>query len=127
MDELEFLEEEACRELKAIAQKIKTNGEMSMQDLEKFDKLAHALKCLTGYMEKKEEMEYEQEGMSGNGRYSGYSGRRGRAANGRFVSREAGNSYAEGYSRGYSEAMSQQQGNQGGGNQSGYYPMHPRW
>lgn len=42
------------------------------------------------------------------------SGRRGRAMNGRYVSRDGGSSYAEGYSQGYSAAMSQQ---------SGHYPM----
>lgn len=67
----------------------------------------------------------------------GLSGRRGRAMNGRFVSRDGGQSYAEGYSQGYNEGM--RQGHDGGQSysdgynrgysegmrQSGHYPMFP--
>ena len=74
----------------------------------------------------------------------GMSGRRGRAMNGRYVSREGGQSYAEGYSQGYAEGMRQARENEHamhqssmsyddgynrgyneGMRQSGHYPMHP--
>ena len=67
----------------------------------------------------------------------GMSGRRGRAMNGRYVSRDGGQSYAEGYSQGYNEGM--RQGHEGGQSysdgynrgynegmrQSGHMPMYP--
>ena len=107
MDKYEELEKVMCTELETLERKIKSSGaEMSMSDLEKIDKLAHAMKCLATYKAMKEAEEMEE----------GMSGRRGRAANGRFVSRESAASaasYADGYSQGYSEAMRQQ---------SGHYP-----
>lgn len=116
----EILEQKMCKELENLEEKFRGGGDMSMQDLEKIDKLYHALKSMTTYNAMKEAEDYE--GMSG-----GYSGRRGRdASTGRYVSRDSGNSYTDGYSRGYSEAMSQMNNN---GN-SGHYPMYPpnvRW
>lgn len=123
----ENLEKKLCRELEMLEEKIKANsGEMSTQDLEKIDKIVHALKSLATYSAMKESEEYGEEGFSGAG-YSGEggnSGRRGRGANGRYVSRDGGSSFADGYSRGYSEAMSQMSMAEGGGN-SGHYPMMP--
>lgn len=84
------------QELDAIQSKIASGTDITDKDLERADKLAHTLKSLVCYCEKKEELEAEEPGMSG---------RRGRAMNGRFVSRDAGTSYAEGYSQGYSAAM----------------------
>ena len=67
----------------------------------------------------------------------GFSGRRGRAANGRYVSRDGGQSYAEGYSQGYNEGMKQSRegrrsyddgynrGYSEGMRQSGHMPMYP--
>ena len=115
MEKFEALEKSMCMELEAIEQKMKGGTEMSMADLEKVDKLTHAMKSLATYNAMKEAEEWENEG--------GMSGRRGRSpSTGRFVSRDGGGSYAEGYSRGYSEAMSQT---------SGHYPMGPwpdrRW
>ena len=79
--------------------------EMTDKDLERADKLAHAMKSLATYKAMKEaEEEYDEGNMSGY---------RGRGRNGRYVSREGATSYADGYSRGYSEAM----------RQSGHYPM----
>lgn len=104
MDKFEALEKSMCMELEALDQKMKNGTEMSTQDLEKIDKLTHAMKSLATYKAMKEAEEYE----------GSMSGRRGRGMNGRFVSRE-GASYADGYSEGYSEAM----------RQSGHYPMGP--
>lgn len=98
MEKFEALEKEMCKELEAIEQKMKAGTEMSIQDLDRVDKLTHAMKSLATYKAMKEAEEYEMDGMSG---------RRGRAMNGRFVSRDGGSSYAEGYSQGYSEAMAQ--------------------
>ena len=108
MDKFEGLEKAMCKELEALEIKVK-GSDMSMADLEKIDKLAHAMKSLAAYRTMKESEEYEQEGFSSEGGNSGY---RGRGANGRYVSRDGG--YADGYRQGYSHAMSQQQ--------SGHYP-----
>ena len=107
MDNFTTLEQKMCMELESIEQKLQA-AEMTETDLKRADMLLHAMKSLATYKAMKEAEEYpEDEGMSG---------RRGRAGNGRYVSRDGGSSYAEGYSRGYSEAMNQQ---------SGHYPMGP--
>jgi len=95
MEHYEALEKAMCKELEAIEQKLKNGTEMSVQDLDRVDKLTHAMKSLATYKAMKEAEEYE----------GGMSGRRGRGMNGRFVSRADGNSYTEGYSQGYAEAM----------------------
>ena len=94
-----------------LEEKVKGSAEMSVQDLDKIDKLVHAMKSLATYKAMKEAEGYDE---------GGFSGRRGRAANGRYVSRDGGSSYSDGYSQGYAEAMSQMDG----GN-SGHYPMMP--
>jgi len=113
MEKFEALEKAMCKELETLEKKLGGMAEMSVQDLEKVDKLAHAMKSLATYKAMKEAEEYE-EGEEG------FSGRRGRAMNGRYVSRDGGSSYSDGYSQGYAEAMSQMNG----GN-SGHYPMMP--
>lgn len=117
MNKFEALEKSMCRELEAIEQKLKGGAEMSVQDLEKADKLAHAMKSLATYKAMKEAEGYEEDaGFSGdgsNGGNMGNSGYRGRAMNGRYVSRTGRmypQSYDEGYAQGYSEAMNQQSG-----------------
>ena len=120
MDKFEALEKSMCKELEAIEQKMKSGTEMSVADLDKVDKLTHAMKSLATYKAMKEAEEYEG-GYSSEGD-GGISGRRGRAMNGRFVSRDGGSSYAEGYSRGYSEAMNQQSGHWPAGPWHGYPP-----
>ena len=114
----DILEQKLCREIEILEQKYQNMaGEMSVQDVDKLDKLYHTLKSKATYDARKEAEEYEEyEG--------GMSGRRGCGANGRYVSRESRASdsrasYEDGYSRGYSEAMSQMDGN------SGHYPMYP--
>lgn len=114
MEKFEALEKAMCKELETLEQKLKGTAEMSVQDLEKVDKLAHAMKSLATYKAMKEAEEEYGEGEEG------FSGRRGRAMNGRYVSRDGGSSYSDGYSQGYAEAMSQMNG----GN-SGHYPMMP--
>lgn len=107
MDKFESLEKSMCKELEAIEQKMKAGTEMSETDLKRVDMLTHAMKSLATYKAMKE----AEEGYSGD---DGMSGRRGRAANGRYVSREGNGSYADGYSQGYSEGMHQ--------GMSGHYP-----
>ena len=116
----EILEQKMCKELEMIQTKYAQNPamEMSVQDLEKVDKLYHALKSMATYNAMKEAEEYSNAGES---RMDGNSGYRGRAMNGRFVSRDNAGSYADGYSNGYSEAMNQMNG----GNSGHYYPMQP--
>lgn len=135
MDEyeaFELIKKQLCKEVIQIAEQIQKNNTMSMPDLEKLDKLFHTKKDMLTTKAMEEAEEYSMSEMSGNGSYTnqngnGNSGYRGRAANGRFVSRE---SYAEGYNRGYSEAMNDM-GQSQANNNSGHYPMMPygprRW
>ena len=106
----EILEQKMCRELELLEQKYQNQqGEMTVQDLDKIDKLYHALKSMATYDAMKEAENYE----------GGYSGARRRSPmTGRYVSRDDGSSYADGYSQGYSEAIGQM-------NHSGHYPMPP--
>ena len=94
----ETLEKKLKSELEAIETKLASGVEMTEKDLDRIDKLAHALKSLKCYM--------DMEGADEEWEDAGMSGRRGRAANGRYISRDAGRSYSDGYSRGYAEAMS---------------------
>ena len=123
------LEEKMCNELELIKGKYMQDPskEMSTQDLEKIDKLYHALKSQATWCAMKEAEEYGEEGGNSysyaGSNQNGNSGYRGRAMNGRYVSRESANSYADGYANGYSEAMNQM--NNGNGGNSGHYPMAP--
>lgn len=117
MKKFEILEQKMCKELETLSERYAQGNEMSVQDLDKIDKLVHALKSMATYKAMKEAEEYEG-GMSGRG-YSGegnYSGRRGRGMDVRYISRDM-NPQMSGYS-GYS----------GGGYNDGYsghYPMAP--
>lgn len=113
----EIIKKQLCKEIVEIAENIQKNNTMSVSELEKIDKIYHAKKSMLTAKAMEEAEEYEEpDGYSG-ARMT-YSGRRGRGADGRYVSRDSGESYAEGYDRGYSEAMSRAQG----GNSSGHYP-----
>ena len=101
----EAFKKHLCKEIATLEEQVVKNQNMSVQELEKLDKLWHLKKSILGSEAMEESEEYEQEGLSG---------RRGRGMNGRYVSRDGGASYAEGYSRGYNEALNQQQ--------SGHYP-----
>lgn len=108
MNKFEMLEKKMCQEIEAIEQKLSAGTEMTDVDLKRVDMLAHAMKSLATYKAMKEAEEY-------SGEQNGMSGYRGRAANGQYVSRDGGNSYADGYSQGYSEGM----------RMSGHYMPHP--
>ena len=117
-----------CKECCQIAEQIQKNQTMSQQDLDRLDKIYHLKKSMRTDKAMSEAEEYADEyGMSGTdgNNQNGNSGYRGRAANGRYVSRMSGDAYSDGYNRGYSEAMNEQGGN------SGHYPMMPyaprRW
>ena len=100
MHELYNLKEMLCEELSNYGR----SKELSPSSLEMIDTLAHACKNVCKIIESKDEEEYSMDGSYrggsyyGNSRYSrdgyyyddgGMSGRRGRAMNGRFVSRDA--------------------------------------
>lgn len=103
---------QVCKELEEISEQLKKTGTISDKDLERMDKLWHTKKCMLTADAMTEAQDYEK----------GVSGRRGRGMDGRYVSREQGNtSYTEGYSDGYSEAMNRM-GQMNNGN-SGHYPM----
>ena len=124
----EFFEAKMLHELELLKTKYmqNPNQELSMQDIEKLEKIYHELKCQATYCAMKEAKTYEESDSYTN--QNGNSEYRGRGMNGRFVSRESANSYADGYSNGYSEAMKQMSDNV---NNSGHYPMTPymprRW
>lgn len=105
----EALLKHVCKEISMIAEQIQKSGTMSDKDLERLDKLYHTKKSMLACWGMEHPEEYDMSGMSGY---------RGRAANGRYVSRD--NKYEEGYNsgyeQGYSRAMNQ--------NNSGHYP-HP--
>ena len=71
------------KELDALEDKYSKGTQLSGQDLEHIDKMAHALKCLKTY-----------EAMHGNSEYYGYDGgsyARGRSrTTGRYISRDEG-------------------------------------
>lgn len=109
----ELILKHVCKEIEQIAEQIQNGQAVSQQTIEMLDKLYHLKKSMLTCEAMEEAEEYGE---------GGFSGRRGRAANGRYVSRDAGGSqqsYADGYSKGYSEAMEQM--NNGGS--SGHYPM----
>ena len=100
MHELYNLKEMLCEELSNYGR----SKELSPSSLEMIDTLAHACKNVCKIIESKDEEMYSMDGSYrgnsyyGNNRYSrdgyyyddgGMSGRRGRAMNGRFVSRDA--------------------------------------
>lgn len=100
MKEMRNLKRVAQEELEKLDAKYASQSEFTAADAEMY-------KCLVMALEKQMRIEQIEEEM-GDGEWSeGMSGRRGRAANGRYISRDGGNSYADGYSRGYSEAMMQ--------------------
>ena len=120
----EIVEKQVCKEICQIAEQIQKTQSMTVQDLEKLDKLYHLKKDMLTAAAMEEAEEYS-DGMSSEGGNSGY---RGRAANGQYISRESRNSqsYADGYSQGYSEAMNQMNGGNSGHFQM-YPPRYPRW
>lgn len=114
MEEFKNLKRVAMSELRKLDAQYANKEEFSESDAKKYDCMMHGLKCqLTAEAMLKSEFE-DENGYDMNG---GMSGRRGRSPmTGRYVSRDGGNSYADGYSQGYSEAMDQM-------NNSGHYPM----
>ena len=103
MHKLYQLKEMLCEELEQFGDRDK----LTQSSLETIDKLAHACKNVCKIIESKQSEEYSMDGGYGyarphegmsNRRYSmggyyyddgGMSNRRGRAANGRFISRDA--------------------------------------
>lgn len=90
----ENLEEAMCKELEMLDKKYGAeSSEMTVQDLEKADKLYHALKSAAAYHAMKDSEEWDEDETSGDrmgrsyGRY-GRSYRRGRDAMGRYTSRD---------------------------------------
>ena len=110
MDKYELLEKSLCKELDEIEHGLKSGSAMTTQDLDRIDKLVHAMKSLATYKAMKDAEGYEDNNMSKS--YTASNANRHM-------------SYADGYSRGYAEAMNQmQRGN------SGHYPpwhMEPSW
>ena len=91
MHDLYNLKEMLVEELSEYGKK----GDVSLSSLEIIDKLAHATKNIDKVIECYEDKSYSNRSygddsyrMSRNDYYDNYSGRRGRARNGRFVSRD---------------------------------------
>ena len=87
MDKYEAIENALCDELDDIGRKLESGTEMTTTDLDRVDKIVHALKSMATYKAMKESEEYE-----------GMSGRNMRPGNNR--------SYSDGYSQGYYDAQS---------------------
>ena len=115
----EIIMQQLCKEVEQIAESIQKNQSMSSQELDKLDKFYHLKKSMLTVQAMEEADDYADRRNSEESHQNGNSGFRGRAANGRFVSRDGADSYTEGYTKGYSEAMNQMNN---GGN---YYPR--RW
>lgn len=111
MKEFKNLKRIAQEELEKLDAQYANKSEFTAADAEMY-------KCLMMALEKQMRIEQIQEemGMGEEEGMEGMSGRRGRSSvTGRYVSREGGNSYADGYSQGYSEGMRQ-------GGMSGHWP-----
>lgn len=121
MNEYEIYEanmKQVCNEIRQITEQIKKNGTASEQDYKRLDLLYHLKKSMLACHGMEHPEEFENDGVSGY---------RGRAANGRYVSRD---SYTEGYNSGYNQGYSQatmNQMNKLGSNQMPYYPEPRRW
>ena len=118
MEYEEIIKEQLCKEIEIIAESIKKNGTMSVQEMDRLDKIYHTKKSMLTADAMEEASDY----TDGYDNQNGMSERRGRSmTTGRYVSRTAGGtSYADGYNEGYSEAMRQMGGN------SEHYPMMPQ-
>lgn len=92
-----IIKERLCKEKDAIAEKLQGGQEMTIQDLDRLDKIYHTLKNLCKYTEY-EEPEYDERG---------FSGMRGRGPDGRYMSRDMAPEWHEGH--------------------SGHYPYPPYW
>jgi hypothetical protein len=94
------------KELKRLDEKYASeNIEVSMADLEVFDKISHALKSMATYEAMiGEEPEGSQMSMGGNS-MDRYSYRRGRDAMGRYTSRDYRGDVEQGRSGGYYEPV----------------------
>lgn len=109
MKELKNLKRVAQEELEKLDAQYANKSEFTAADAEMY-------KCLTMALEKQMRIEQIEGEMYGEEyEMPGMSGRRGRGANGRYISMEGGNSYADGYSMGYREGMQQ----------SGHWPPVP--
>ena len=107
MMEFKNLKRVALNELRKLDSMYADKQEFSVEDAKKYDCMMHGLKCQLTTEAMLGAEDYEMDGMSG---------KRGRSSvTGRYVSRDGGQSYAEGYSQGYREGMQQ----------SGHYPMYP--
>ena len=116
MAEFKNLMRVAINEARKLDAAYANKDEFSESDMKKYDCIMHALKSHLTAEAMMQAEEYEE--------YDGVSGRRGRDAKGRYVSRDSVRedhlSYADGYDRGYSEAMSRMQ------HMPQYYD-HGRW
>lgn len=89
----ELAKKHICKEIESVLDQIEKNGAMSDKDLERLDKLYHTKKDLLAT----HGMEHPDEYYDGS-----MSGRRGRGADGRYVSMDYDpRSYAGGYSQYY--------------------------
>lgn len=110
----EAIFKQVCKEISLIADQIQKKGSMTESDLERLDKLYHVKKDMLTAEAMMESKEYE----------NGMSGARGRSPiTGRYISRESGNSYADGYNQGYSQAMNQMMN----GNSNAMHPQMPNY
>ena len=119
MKEFKNLKRIAIEELEKLDAAYANKSEFSQEDAKRYECMMHGLKCHLTAEAMMEAEEYSDD------REQGMSGRRGRnPMNGRYVSMDGGNSYADGYSQGYSEGMRQAMEHDNR-NMSGHWPPMP--
>lgn len=74
MATFENLEKTMCKELETLERKYQSGAEMAVADLDKIDKLAHALKSLSAYIAMKDHGYSERSNYPNDQNYAGYSG-----------------------------------------------------
>lgn len=120
MKRFENLEEAMCKELGMLDKKYGADSsEMTVQDLEKADKLYHALKSAETYYAMAEAAEWDEEEEGESGRSSYARGGRGSGRSYARGGRGSGRSYARG---GESQYASRGMGYSGYDGYSGHYP-----
>ena len=107
MDRYEHLDKALCKELEKLNKKFTADIEPTEQEVERADKLYHALKSAETYYAMKDAEEEEEEEMKGGYSGEGHSMRRGRSyadgmsgaryrspRTGRYMSRDMGDGYS---------------------------------
>lgn len=117
MEDFKNLKRVAMNELRMLDEQYAGKEQFTDGDCKQYDLLVHALKC---HLTIKAMLEAEEEEWEGS--ENGISGRRGRAANGRYVSRDGMPNRS--YSQGFQDGVNSMQEPEASGHYP--YPYYPR-